>query len=154
MVIEATDAKIGALALAAAIRVVDEATIPPTADVIKDVVVDDTVAERRGKNFTNDRVHRDKSDAAIGVVAFSEDVAAKLVDVLHEVSLKLKFVTGGEFVFASLLKSGIEVNAKLMIEWVKLEMFRLSWAIRELVEDLELLLAAEFFTFCRHICLP
>lgn len=75
--------------------------------MIKDKMMDDTVAERGGKDFTNNGLLSDKSDATTGVVALSEDVAAELVDILYEMGFKFEFVAGLEFVFAGFLKGGI-----------------------------------------------
>ena len=146
MVIEAANAKIGTFMIATAVGIADEAAIPPVANVVKNEMVDNTVAEGGGENLANDGLLSDKGDAAARMIMLGEDVAAELVDILDEVSFEFKLVAGFEFVFAGFVKGGMELETELVVEGVKFKVIGLGGTVEELVEDPESLII--FCVFC------
>ena len=94
VMVKATDAKISTFIIAAAVRIVDKATVPPATDVIEDEVVDDAVTEGGGENLANNGLLGDKGDTAARMITLGEDVAAELVDILYEMGFEFELVTG------------------------------------------------------------
>lgn len=99
----------GAFFLAAAIRIRNEPTIPPTALHSIKKMMDNAVDKRRGEDLANHGVENDERNRRAGLVVISEYGFGEVENVLGPVDVVAVFIKGVELVLASLS----ERNSKL-----------------------------------------
>lgn len=79
--IKTLDAEVGTFALAATIGIINKMIVPPFFYMVDDEVMNDAVAERRGKNLTDDWTAVYKGDTARRAVGAIEDIFVELLEV-------------------------------------------------------------------------
>lgn len=100
-----------ALGFAARIGVGQETSIPPVGGDVIEEMMDNTVAKRRGNDFTSDGIMHDKSDAAAGFIIMAYEAIAEGDEIFHGVKFEAMFVDS--FLFAA---ASVEIGCPEFVE--------------------------------------